>query len=371
VIAASLATLLLLAAADGGGEPRRAPVEVTMVEGGAARDPVDPESVARALADVGELVVAGGSRQSCDQRCVRVAVRSLGDDRYLIETRGRARVLRSSLQLSPAASRFDRAHALAIEIELLVTRARDARASATRRPSGTKVAAALDDRRTATVAAAPPAPADPATDGDASTAAVEPEGDELPAERAPAPPPPPAPAIAVAASVAASPAPVREHLALSVAATVLTGLSSGMFQRGFALGIRVPFNQWLDVRAGGSLLRPEGRTVDGVKLHRELLPLDVLATVALPGIPGTRSAVGLDAHFITGEKAGVDAPEAWSLGISGGLEYRRTVRSLVLTSSVLGYYHPTAWRTRGPDDPLFATPVWSLGVSLGLELKVF
>ncbi len=370
MIAALIATLVLLAAADVGGEPRRAPVEVTMVDASGPRDPVDPESVARALADVGELVVAGGSRQSCDQRCVRVAVRSLGDDRYLIETRGRARVLRSPLQLSPTASRFDRAHALAIEIELLVTRARDARA--TRRPAGAKLAATLDDRRSAIAAAAPPAPDDAATDGADPTAAVEPEADEPRAERAPvtAPPPPTVPSLAVA-GVAPPPAPAREHLALSVAATVLTGLSSGMFQRGLALGIRVPFNHWLDVRAGGSLLRPEGRTVDGVKLHRELLPLDVLATVALPGIPGARSAVGLDARFITGEKAGVDAPEAWSLGISAGLEYRRTVRSLLLTSSVLGYYHPATWRTRGPDDPLFATPVFSLGVSLGLELKVF
>ena len=100
-------------------------------------------------------------------------------------------------------------------------------------------------------------------------------------------------------------------------------------------------------------------------------PLDASTTLALPWLPGIRAGAGLQAFLLTGDVGGADGPYAWSFGTTGTVEYRHAVRSFVLTSAVQALFHPLSWRTSGQGDPMVAVPVWSLGVSLGLEFNVF
>ena len=165
---------------------------------------------------------------------------------------------------------------------------------------------------------------------------------------------------------ATAPLPQAEaRVALNVAALMLVGTSGGLFMHGSTLGVRVLFGRRLDLRAGISFLRPEDGTY-----HRELLPLQLSATIDVPRLSGLRAGGGVEAVLVSGDEGARDSPSAWSLGAIGRLEYRHAIRSFALMSSVQAALHPRSWST-GDLAPALAIPPWTLAASLGLEFRIF
>jgi hypothetical protein len=152
---------------------------------------------------------------------------------------------------------------------------------------------------------------------------------------------------------------------------MLVAPSGGLAMHGSTLGVRMAVGPRFDLRAGISFLRPQYGEREGVSYHRELFPLQLSTTLALPHLPSLRAGGGVEAFLVSGEEAGRDVAPAWSLGGTGRIEYRHAIRSFALMSSLHAAFHPASWNTNRDPGPLFAIPSWTLGASLGLEFRIY
>jgi hypothetical protein len=166
-------------------------------------------------------------------------------------------------------------------------------------------------------------------------------------------------------------APADERLALNVAAMVVAGSSGDLLMHGSTLGLRLRLTHRLDARASISLLRPENVQQQGKAYHLELLPLALSAAYEIPGVPALRAGGGVEAMLVTGDRDNSDGPSYWAFGPTARVEYRYAIRSFALLSAVQASLHPGSWSAGRDDGPRVAIPLWTMGVSLGLEFKVF
>jgi len=359
--AAALGALVTGAPPDQPGDAVFAEVSILNRDGG--RDASAEADLARALLDAGVSIVAD-SFPGCGYSCVRVVVRGDDSRQFYLEVRSSKRVARGALRLSKSASRFDQAHALAIQIELLEARAR--------------ADAPVSHRRLAGVAPVPQASvADvpgPSNQLDASEGAPvgwervvkRIQGDEAPAPSSP---------LTVMSTPTSPVQPIERsepRVALGVSLITLIGLSSDvdMVARGIGLEARAPVGKWFDLRVGGALAGAERSTTQGTHSHRGVLPMYTTATIAVPHLVGLRAGTGIEAFFITGDDGGADEPGAWSFGTRTSLAYSHAVRTFAITAAANALFHPMALRTKTATYPPFDVPVWILGLSLGLEFRV-
>jgi hypothetical protein len=336
----SLLATILVAPLLSSGEGPLLQVRVTASDSGGADDRGLASALSQALVDAG--LAAQPSDRVCPERCLRVTVRKTPQDLFLVEVRSRDQVAETSLHLDPSASPFDRAHALAVQVELLADQARSPR----RRPPQPSIVAITNEK-------APPLSAAP----------------RPPAEGPPLPPraePPPA----IAGQPAPPAPPPEERLALNVAATSLIGSSGDLLMHGATVGVRLRVSHRIDVRAGITLLRPQRTRAEGIFLRRELLPLQLATTVELPGLPSFRAGVGIEALSISADSPAREMPSAWSPGALGRVEYRHPIRSFSLLASMQVAYHHPSWIAIGGENPWFVIPSWTLAAALGLEFRV-
>jgi hypothetical protein len=349
------------------GEGARADLRVTAADASGGADAGLASALAQALVDAGLPAAPDrGAPGDCRNECVHVSVRKTEDRGFVIEVRGRGDLALEPVRPDPNASPFDQVHALAIEVELLAERMHAPR----RRHA-----------RPAAVAASQPPPAPPravavAIDEGAPAAPAEPELAAPPVVDEPAPTPaaaPPADHAVPAVEQTAQPkaAPADERLALNVAAMVLAGTSGGVLMHGSTLGLRLRLTHRLDARASICLLRPQNVEQQGTAYHLELLPLAATAAYEIPGVPSLRAGAGVEALLVTGDRDDRDGPSYWAFGPTARVEYRYAIRSFALLSAVQAALHPASWNAGRDDGPRVAIPLWTVGVSLGLEFKVF
>jgi hypothetical protein len=188
----------------------------------------------------------------------------------------------------------------------------------------------------------------------------------------PPPPPaarPPSPAASVAAP-APPPAAVRPtRLALEVAGTVLGGLSGDLVTEGLTLGMRLPLAGWLDLRLRSGLLRPTRHRDHDGRYDRDLLPVDLMMTTTIPGLPGLRAGAGIGALHAGDDEAG--AGSVWAPGVTGRVEYRRAVGSFAVVAGLEAAWRPRLARVTTAPDARFEVPAWVAAACLGMEFAVF
>jgi hypothetical protein len=155
-----------------------------------------------------------------------------------------------------------------------------------------------------------------------------------------------------------------------VGPAVLAGVSGDLLMHGVALGIRLRLTRRWDARASISFLRPQNIDEQGVRYHLELLPLAVATTAEVPGLPGLRAGAGAEALLVTPEQNG-DGPSSWAIGPMARLEYRYPFRSFALLPSAQAAFHPASWSTAGDSGRLVPVPLWTVGLSVALEFKIF
>jgi hypothetical protein len=310
------------------------------VDGGLAH------ALSQALMDAGlPARSSAGGGTACRLPCLRVTVRKTSEDLFVVEVRSGDQHTSTPLRLDAAASSFDRAHALAVAVELLADRPRAARlrhrarASARERENASSTPAAVVDERSSQ---------------DSAT-------------RAPAAPPPTEAAIAIRPTQLPVP---DERLALNVALTSLGGTTGGLLMHGATVGVRLRVGAGVDVRAAICLLRPQHVRSDGVWLRRELLPLQLVATVGAPSLPTIRAGLGVELISIAGDLKGQEMPAAWSPGPVARIEYRHRVRTFALLASVQGAFHHASWIAIGDGNPRFVLSPWTVSGSLGFEFRI-
>jgi hypothetical protein len=337
---ALLATMLVVPLLSGGaGDSVELRVSASDLHG--VEDRGLAHALSQALADVGlPADPATEASGRCRARCVRVSVRRAAEDLFVVEVRAGEQRAAAPLRLDPATSPFDRAHALAVEVELLADRPRPGKR---RRPRAVAAARAHDE-----TPAAEPAPPEIAAPPSIPRAEPTPVIETRP--MAPAPP-------------------TDERVAFNVAAATLVGTSGGLLMHGAAVGLQVRLAS-AELRAGLSLLRPQHVRTDGVSLRREVLPLQLSATLGVPGLPGVRAGAGVEAISVSGDTQGLEMPAAWSVGGVARVEYRHRIRSFALLAAVQAAYHRASWIAVGNDNPLFVLPPWTVGASLGLEFRL-
>jgi hypothetical protein len=340
-----LSLLALVLVAPLGGARGNLELRVTAGDAGGAEDRVLATSLAQALIDAGLPATSSDPGTACEERCLRVAVRKATPELFVVQVRSRGgQSVQTPLHLDPSASPFDQAHALAIQIEVLADRA--ARAPKRRRPP-TFPSVAASEREVAPAEAAPAA-----------------------AALTPPLAPPEAPA-AIAVERPATVEPGQERLALSVAATSLVGASGGLLMHGVAVGVKVRVSPRVGVGIGISLLRPQRVRSAGISLRREVMPLQLSTTIALPSLSAVRLGAGVEGIAVSGDSQGREMPPAWSLGVLGRAEYRHRIRSFALMAALQLTYHHREWSAADHDTPSsFAIPRWTVAGALGLEFQV-
>jgi len=339
-------------------ERPRAAVRVTASDPDGGADAGLASALAQALVDAG--VPAAPEHRSpgeCRDECVAVSVRKTESGGFLIEVRARGDLALELMRLDPGASAFDRVHALAIEVELLAARAhparvRHARSVAVATPQAPERALIADPAALAPLPAPSPEPVAPLVDD------------------GPAPPPLERPVPAVQQQPPQKVPAADERLALNVGPTMLAGVSDDLLMHGLALGIRLRLTRRLDARASISFLRPQNIDEQGVRYHLELLPLAVATTIEVPGLPRLRAGAGAEGLLVTPEQNG-GGPSYWAIGPIARLEYRYALRSFALLPSVQAAFHPASWSTAGDSGPLVAIPLWTVGLSVALEFRIF
>jgi hypothetical protein len=330
--------LALLSAREG----RLREVRVTASDGGGTADQALARELTQALADVNLPAGAPGATSACRDDCLDVSVRRTSPDQFLVEVRSHRKAAEASVQLAPLASPFDRAHALAVQIELLADRTQTPR------------------RRRAPVVIA-------ARDPDPPVLVAMEEPEEIPLAPPPALPAPP-PVVAVVATP--EPQVADERLALNVAGTSLVGTSGGLLMHGAAVGLRIHLGRRIDLRAALSLLRPQRVRTEGSFLRRELLPLQLSAMLPFPRLPSFRLGGGVEALAVSADSEHREVPSAWSLGALGRGEYRHPIRAFAFLAAVQVAYHHPSWVALGDGNPLFVVPPWTVTAALGLEFRV-
>jgi len=322
----------------GGHEVQLQTIRVTAADAAGGRDREMARQLEQALADAG--LSTSPPERACRSRCLDVTVQKTAADLFSVSVRSSARRAEAAVRLDPAASPFDQAHALAVQVELLAQRARSAR----RQPSSP---ARVDTASVHALASA--------QDPEAVAPAVGPATPASPPVIVA--PPPPAP-------------PAEERLSLSVAGTSLVGTSGDLLMHGAALGLRLRVTSSLDLRATISLLHPQRVSTDGTHLRRELLPLQIAAMFQVPRLPALHIGGGVEALSVAADTQHREMPSAWSLGGVGRVEYRHPIRSFALLASMQAAYHHVSWIAIGDGNPRFVVPPWTLAAALGLEFKV-
>jgi len=346
--------------------------------GGEAGDVEDASltgALAQALIDAGlPALRARDGGAPCRDGCLRVHVRRLAAQRFLVEVRASARSsARAQLQLGAAAAAFDVAHALAIEVEALVERTRAQRARAA--------------RPAALITASDATPATPPVTSDAPPSAVVSADGESPQplgalrrDRRQASDDSTLTSLSVAETPAqvappsAPSAPVDDaRVALDVAAMMLASPGDDhLFMLGSTVGARVRIAPGGELRAGIAFLRPERRWLAGTSYRRELLPLQLALSGQVPQLPALRLGVGVEGILVGVDESGHERPSSWSLGALGRTEYRYAIRSFALLAAAQAALHPASWHT-GPRDPqpLAGMPSLTVSLALGLQFTIF
>jgi hypothetical protein len=328
--------------------PRRSPeVEVKVSDVDGSADGGLAHALAQALIDAGlPARPAVDEGTICRLPCLRVTVRRTSEDLFVVEVRNGEQRTETPLRLDPSASSFDRAHALAVAVELAADRPRPtrlrhrARASAPERLNEPITPVALvavrSSEPSASLAPVSPSPSD-------GTMQV----------RSSQPPPVP-----------------EERLALNVGLTSLGGTTGGLFMYGATVGLRLRVRGGVDVRAAVCLLRPQHVRSDGVLLRRELLPLQLAAAVGVPRLPSVRAGIGVELVSSAGDLKGQEMPAGWSPGPIARIEYRHQIRTFALLATIQGAYHHASWIAIGDGNPFFVLSPWTVSGSLGFEFRI-
>jgi hypothetical protein len=315
-----------------------------------------PTTMARALTDVGlSAVAAADVPRGCGDRCVKVAVREIDDQSFAIEVLRGGQLARVVGRLPDGASEFDRAHAMAVQIEVLLERIsaapRPRPPACPPSPTDQAPAVALAASPVAVALAMPPVGSDPATPASNPATAAGP------------------PTLAARVAAATAPPAGTERLALEVSGTYFGGLSSDLSTTGIGLGLRLPIGERLDLRTRTALLRPVWGKDQGLRFQRDLLPVDALVTSALPDLPSLRAGLGMAAVHVSDDDPLTRS--VWAFGPIARAEYRLPVRHFSFTAAIQGSFLPRAWRLMAARDRSFSLPAWNIGASLGIEFPLF
>ncbi len=321
------------------------------------------EAVGRALVAMGATVLLGPhAREHCVSRCVRLQVRRLQVGQFHIEARLQSQLVTTDVELPDDSSVFEQAQALAIQARLLADGLREQPAAA--------AASTSTMPATPKPAVAPP-PTSVSSSESRSPVVPSPGSDDEPASRVPpttaqsTPRPQLQPELQLPPEPPPSSKPAAEpHLCLAVGGIFLAGFQPRLVTGGIDLALRASLPHKAEAELGVTYLND---THSGGRLYRqELRPFRLLASIATPWLPGLRAGLGAELIALDVDQNSYDAALLWSLGALARAEYRVAVKSIGVTASLAGAFHPG-----GDDDALFRYPPWSLMATLGLYFRVF